>query len=285
VQYTYDPLDRLMHVIYPDGEQVTTAYGSQPVPDGSPGGQPIGLNSTQVGVLADSASYDAAGRLTHLRFPAGGNPSPGSGQALVRRQVYYPWTQQGGRLQQLLVGTSASVADRLNLTYTYDAVGNVTAISDNGVLSSFGYDGLYQLTSAYGQSFAYDAAGRLVNFAGLVYTPDSLHPHAVDRVNGADRYDYDANGNQVMRQKGVANQEQVLAYDAENRLVAVTYTNRTPASGGGGGPPATCGPASWRSPAVSGRRRCGWSSTTRTSTTTSRPACAPMPGGRSGCSR
>ncbi len=94
---------------------------------------------------------------------------------------------------------------------TYDPVGNLQSITDNGVLSSFGYDGLYQLTTAYGQSFSYDTAGRVVNFNGLAYTPDSLHLHAVNLVNGVDRYDYDANGNTVMRNKGVSNQEQVLA--------------------------------------------------------------------------
>ncbi len=224
-QYAYDPADRVTRITYPDNEQVTTAYGSQ--------GQPASLTSSQVGILADSASYDEANRLRSLRLPAGGN--------LVRRQVFYPWNQLNGRgrLQNLLVGTSATAADRLNLTYAYDAVGNVQSINDNGVLSSFGYDGLDQLTAAYGQSFGYDPAGRIVNFNGLAYTPDGAHPHAVNLVNGADRYDYDPNGNQVVRSKGMANQEQVLVWDAQNRLSAVTYTNRT-ATGGGGSLPATC---------------------------------------------
>ncbi len=225
-QYAYDPADRIIRLTYPDNEQVTTAYDSQ--------GQPASLSSTLGVTLADSASYDAANRLTSLRYPAGGN--------LVRRQVYYPWHQLNGRgrLQNLLVGTSATAADRLNLTYNYDAVGNVQSISDNGVLSSFGYDGLYQLTAAYGQSFGYDTAGRIVNFNGLAYTPDSSHPHAVNLVNGADRYDYDLNGNLALRNKGVANQEQVLAWDAQNRLSAVTYTNRTASGGGGSPPPVLC---------------------------------------------
>jgi hypothetical protein len=37
-----------------------------------------------------------------------------------------------------------------------------------------------------------------------------------------------------------ANQEQVLAWDAENRLAAVAYTNRTTSGSGGGSPPTTC---------------------------------------------
>jgi RHS repeat-associated protein len=223
-QYAYDPADRVIRITYPDNEQVTTVYGSQ--------GQPASLSSTQVGVLADSASYDEANRLRSLRYPAGGG--------LVRRQVYYPWHQLNGRgrLQNLLVGTSATVADRLNLTYAYDAVGNVQSITDNGVLSSFGYDGLYQLTSAYGQSFSYDTASRITNFNGLIYTPDAQHPHAVNLVNGADRYDYDLNGNLVVRNKGVINQEQYLAWDYDNRLAAVTYTNLALAGGGGGTPSA-----------------------------------------------
>jgi RHS repeat-associated protein/uncharacterized repeat protein (TIGR01451 family) len=225
-QYAYDAADRVVRVTYPDGEQVATTYGSQ--------GQPNSLSSSLGVTLADSASYDAAGRLTNLRFPTGGS--------LVRRQVYYAWDQpqQGGRLWQLLVGTSATTADRLNLTYGYDAVGNVTSITDSGVQSSFSYDALDRLTSAYSQTFSYDSAGRLTSFAGLTYTPDSGHPHAVDLVNGVDRYDYDANGNQTTRNKGVANQEQVLTWDSENRLVAVTYTNRTTAGGSGGPPPALC---------------------------------------------
>jgi RHS repeat-associated protein len=72
------------------------------------------------------------------------------------------------------------------------------------------------------------------------YTPDASHPHAVNLVNGADRYDYDLNGNLALRNKGVANQEQVLAWDAQNRLSAVTYTNRTATGGGGGGLPTLC---------------------------------------------
>lgn len=59
---------------------MSTIYGGH--------GQPVGLSSSQVGVLADSAGYDEAGRLTGVRHPAGGN--------LVRRQVYYPWEHVAG---------------------------------------------------------------------------------------------------------------------------------------------------------------------------------------------
>ncbi len=53
-------------------------------------------------------------------------------------------------------------------------------------------------------------------------------------------YTYDANGNLWLRNKGVANQEQVLTWDVENRLSAVTYTNRATTGGGSGQLPTTC---------------------------------------------
>ncbi len=43
---------------------------------------------------------------------------------------------------------------------------------------------------------------------------------AVDRIGNADRFDYDANGNMTVRNKGLAAQ-QVLVWDDENRLSQV----------------------------------------------------------------
>ncbi len=48
---------------------------------------------------------------------------------------------------------------------------------------------------------------------------------------GQDRYDYDPNGNMVVRHKGLSDQ-QTLAWDAENRLTGV-FAPRPPAGGGG----------------------------------------------------
>ncbi len=50
---------------------------------------------------------------------------------------------------------------------------------------------------------------------------------------GQDRYDYDLNGNMVVRHKGLSDQ-QTLAWDAENRLTGVF----APPPAGGGGPSA-----------------------------------------------
>ena len=51
--------------------------------------------------------------------------------------------------------------------------------------------------------------------------------HAVNRSDGSDRFDYDANGNMTVRNKGVVGSEQTLVWDAENRLAEVQDANGT----------------------------------------------------------
>ena len=53
---------------------------------------------------------------------------------------------------------------------------------------------------------------------------DSGPYHAVDRIGDFDRFDYDANGNMVVRNKGLSDQ-QTLVWDAENRLSQVQDNN------------------------------------------------------------
>jgi RHS repeat-associated protein len=47
--------------------------------------------------------------------------------------------------------------------------------------------------------------------------------HAVNTVGGTDRYDYNANGNVTIRDKGLSTQ-QALTWDHENRLASLTAT-------------------------------------------------------------
>ena len=64
-------------------------------------------------------------------------------------------------------------------------------------------------------------ASRLTAFNGQAYGYGDTGPyHAVDRIAGADRFDYDANGNMVVRNKGLTSQ-QTLVWDDENRLSQV----------------------------------------------------------------
>ncbi len=207
--YAYDAADRLTTTTLPDLETVTTTYDA--------GGRPATLQAGTT-ELVNSVTYDAAGRLRDVHL-AGGN--------LWRRQNFYPWNDPSGngRLHEVLVGPQPGSGTVLSLAYEYDPVGNVRSLTDAGTRSAFEYDDLDRLTNAYGQDFHYDVFGRFTLFAGSVYTPDSQHPHAVDKVAGQDRYDYDANGNMVVRHKGLSDQ-QTLAWDAENRLTGVFARDR-----------------------------------------------------------
>ena len=209
--FSFDDHHRPVAVTYHGGEVVTTSYGSP--------GAAVGLRSSIHGDLVDNVKYDEAGRMTAMRFPAGGN--------LWRTQSYYPWTarRNGGMLASLKVGFDEGGGERLSRGYAYNSFGDLTALTEGTDSYAFSYDGLGRLTSAYGRSYSYDGASRLTAFNGQAYGYGDSGPyHAVDRIAGADRFDYDANGNMVKRNKGLSDQ-QTLVWDAENRLSQVLDSN------------------------------------------------------------
>ena len=149
------------------------------------------------------------------------------------------------RLTTLRAGVSSPYTNLQNLSYTYDAVGNVASIVD-GVNSSqrqcFGFDALDRLTNdftgnsdctayttggtgPYNHTYGYDAVGNLTNYAGNTYTyGDSSHKHAVTAAYG-NSYGYDGNGNQTSRTiGGVA---YIFTFDYENRLTEVKQDTTT----------------------------------------------------------
>ncbi len=157
--------------------------------------------------------------MTALRLPAAGN--------LWRTQRYYPWTakRNGGMLESLKVGLSEGAGERLNRSYAYNYFGDITALTEETTSNSFTYDGLGRLTAAYGRTYSYDGANRLTAFNGQSYGYGDGGPyHAVDRIGGADRFDYDGNGNMTERNKGLSSR-QTLVWDAQNRLSEVRDNN------------------------------------------------------------
>ncbi|MCO5245532.1 MAG: hypothetical protein M9927_17225 [Anaerolineae bacterium] len=149
------------------------------------------------------------------------------------------------RLTTLRAGVSSPYTNLQNLSYTYDAVGNVASIVD-GVNSSqrqcFGYDALDRLTNAftgnsgctayttggtgpYNHTYVYDAVGNLTSYAGNAYTyGDSSHKHAVTSAYG-NSYGYDGNGNQTSRTIGGV--VYTFVFDYENRLTEVKQGTTT----------------------------------------------------------
>ena len=205
--YGYDGQHRPVALVYHGGEVITTTYGSP--------GVAVGLSSSVHGVMVDGVKLDEAGRTTALRFPAGGN--------LWRTQSYYGWKEAGGggMLASLKVGLREGGDERLSRGYVYNGFGEIAALREGDASYGFAYDGLGRLKSAYGRTYAYDGASRLTTFNGQTYGYGDAGPyHAVDRIGGQDRFDYDANGNVVKRNKGLEG-EQALVWDAQNRLSQV----------------------------------------------------------------
>jgi RHS repeat-associated protein len=227
--YTYDGWGRLTTTTYPDGDNVSITYNSM--------GLPNWMNSNLSGNLvngvtagggqANGVTYDEAGRLRQMRFPAGGN--------LWRTQKYAPFDQadsDGGMLDAIYVGTTsnntATDYNRLRLEYDYDSFGNIDTLREGfngGPVAPwvFSYDWHNRLESAFGRSYAYDTAGRLTSYEGSALGYDSVKTHAVNTVAGVDRYDYDTNGNMRTRNKGLSTQ-QTLGWNVENRLLSLVAT-------------------------------------------------------------
>lgn len=230
--YGYDAADRVRTMQYPlDNEIVTTTYNAQ------------GLPATLAGTVpyVQSASYDAAGR--PLVRILGSN-------LISTEAVYYAWNAVNGqgRLQQLKGSLVTPPTPLQDLSYTYDAGGNVNSIVDaanSGQRQCFGYDALNRLTTAftgnaacatyeggvgagvYNESYVYARDGNLSSKTGVgTYTYDATavgcspgtqatKPHAV-RQAGTSSFGYDCNGN--MGGRTVGNTPYTLFYDAENRL-------------------------------------------------------------------
>ncbi len=231
-EYTYDALDRVEDMTYPDGEIVTHTYNPQ------------GLLESVDGftTYVENLDYDAPGRTTLMQFG-------GASLNLQTSYEYYDWdTLNGmGRLRWIKTGLDGpSFEDLQKLEYEYDAVGNVTAIDDYDMpggteTQSFTYDALDRLTdiitrvgprgSIIGfQKYSYDEIGNITSRGELLlYHYDPNHPHAVQEleISGTTvaSYSYDANGNMTNREENGTTYTQ--DFNAENRLERVTTGGET----------------------------------------------------------
>ncbi len=205
----YNSADMVSSMTYPasnngtTGEVVTFSYLRQMLLDTVIGTNTYVLNS----------NYEAAGRITERELGSnGGTP------IIQTSYTYFDWkTINGvGRLQNMLSEQGANTLQ--DLSYTYDAVGNVKTITDlwavfpNPQYQSFYYDELDRLTSARAyntspdgysggggvasddgtyalQNYTYDAStGNVSSMGGAGYTypnPNTSIPaHGVQRISG-----------------------------------------------------------------------------------------------------
>lgn len=213
--YTYDALDRLTAITYPNGEVVTQTYNA--------GAQVVGL--TGANPYVSGLTYNAQGQIKQMSLGNGATTTydyyGDSGPAINSFRVWRINTVKNGN-------------PLLDLQYDYDKVGNINRITDtvnSAQVVTFTYDALDRLTNAattavgngqYSEGYTYNAIGNILSKGSATYQyTDTLHKHAVTTA-GSNSYAYDANGNMLTRNEAGVLYHQ--SWDAENRLQVVTNT-------------------------------------------------------------
>ncbi len=225
LDHTYNAADQPATLRYPggtagqQGELVTTGFDAL--------GQVNTVSGSGVSYVS-GATYNARGQVVEQRLDTGSN-------GLTRQYVY---DQNTMRLTTLRAGVASPYTNLQNLSYTYDAVGNIASLVD-GVNSSqrqcFQYDALDRLTNAftgnagctayatggtgpYNHTYAFNAIGNITSYAGNAYSYAAGKPHAVSAAYG-NSYGYDGNGNQTSRT--ISGVTYTFTFDYENRLTEV----------------------------------------------------------------
>lgn len=202
--YHYDLNDNLTGIDYPGGEQIGYEVSSSD-------------RVTKVHSLVNGNPVVLAQNITHLAFTDEINSMTlGNGMSVVKT------FDQQNRVTSITVGSIVS------LQYAYDAIGNITAITDllqPTLNQSFAFDSIDRLTSAGGSygslSYEYDQSGNRTllthdsSVATYSYSNNRLMSIAGSTVNS---FTYDANGNIT------ADASRGFEYDLRNNLTRVTQS-------------------------------------------------------------
>lgn len=219
-RFTYDYLGRMEQMVYPDGETLSYGYDR--------GGQ----ITTVTGVTQDNRTLPYVKAITYDQF--GQRVYLHDGNEVTTSYTYDPNRRW---LSHILTADPATGNTLQDTAYRFDKVGDVLSVTNDGykkVTQTYGYDDLYELTSAqgsytlpehpdhpkvdgYSQSFSYDIIGNMLtqtaahpektpasadpdalNYS-FTYSYGSAKPHAATAI-GNWAYSYDANGNVVEEQ-------------------------------------------------------------------------------------
>jgi RHS repeat-associated protein len=166
---TYDPLDRLAAVTYPDGDSATYGYNAGDKLNRIGGG--AGVNAGGVDAILADARYAPSGQ--RLQWDLG--------NGLSTRYAY----DNRGRITSLSTGSGLPDVDPIqDLGYGFDDVGNLTGVTDRRTTDLvpagnlrrntrlFSYDDVYRLTGV--QHAFNDPAEDPANDASLTYRYDRI---------------------------------------------------------------------------------------------------------------
>jgi RHS repeat-associated protein len=248
-RFSYDSADRLLSIMYPDGDAVTNSYSSRNLLARIHGGR--------IGDIIESILYRPSGQFETIRL----------GNNVTTAYAYDP------RLRLTRLETSGGQGRRfMDYQYAFDAVSNIESIDDQRTLTGepdaanrfnrqhFAYDNLYRLTRVAYPSldsalpreirYHYDPIGNLLGqasdithldrgqpvadlgsmaYGGAAGTSnrsgrlpdDPPGPHALTSITPSSgdppprSYAYDANGNVT------ADGSRQYSWDFKDRLVAV----------------------------------------------------------------
>ena len=237
----FDSFNRLLSVVYPDGETLTYGYDA--------GGNVKSATGVLKGVRFEylrHLGYDEFGERARMLL----------GNGVETRYTHDPASRFLTQLR-----TTAGGRDVQNLRYRYDLTGTMQGLQNDAggapASQTFQYDDLVQLvsaqgtygtgnkTSAYSLAFSYDELGNTIsknqlhqsgNGAKLnvekktsynaAYSYSGPQPHAATRV-GERTFVYDLNGNQTGWTTDSGGTRRTLTWDDENRLAAVADNGQT----------------------------------------------------------
>ncbi len=218
VERTYDILDRLATLKYPDGETVNYTY------DANSGQLESlrGTNGAEAISYVKDITYNAKGQIKVTQYGNNTQTNYTYGQDLRLSRI-------NTSLRAAVGGEAISTLQDLN--YLFDKNGNLTTLTDNlrNNVRGYTYDDLNRLARAENSpspsggytnfDFQYDSIGNMTykSDVGVMKYGASAGPHALTSAGGYN-YQYDANGNMVV------GKNKTLVYDTENRLTSVTQS-------------------------------------------------------------
>ncbi len=223
ISYSYDTLDFLNTITYPSGRVVTYAPDALGRPT-----QVTGVLNTQTTDYVTNITWHPSGHINTLTYA--------NGRTLTQTETPRTWPEN-----KQVDGIGGAAMD---LTYSYDGLGNVTSIVDNqtaGQNKTLGYDVLNRLTSASGGwgsgTIQYDALSNItqqtlgseVNL-NYNYSPVQMLGEGnrltdiVDHITPANNssFSYDHNGNITSDGKDV------FIYDESSNLIEVLCSATEP---------------------------------------------------------